>query len=164
MINFYYSNKIFFHYIFFFNNSKDLIISSFFNLIVLGDIITAILILFSTKVLQYKLLNILLNLFLSTESPKRLLMTKLTPDKLSWSVLRNLYVICDVLRTTEDLKTELKYCDEIEYFNYAERTFRPRFRRLARRAFPAFDEFLFLNPCLFFLFLFDILICTFIFT
>ena len=164
MIDFYYSNKIFFHQILFVNNSKDLIISSFFNLIVLGEIITPILILFSIKALQYRLLKILLNLFLSTAGPRRLLTRNPTPDSSFWSVSRNLYVICDVLRTTDDLKTELKYCDEIEYFNYAERTFRPRFRRLARTAFPDFDEFLFLNPCLFFLFLFDILICTFIFT
>ena len=51
----------------------------------------------------------------------------------------------------------------IEFFNYAESLFLPRLLLLARIALPDFEEFLFLKPCLFFLFLFDIFTVTFIF-
>ena len=54
--------------------------------------------------------------------------------------------------------------EESEYFNQAEIVFRPFFRRLARRARPAFVLIRFLNPCLFFRFLLVYFIVTFIFS
>ena len=54
--------------------------------------------------------------------------------------------------------------EESECFNQAEIVFRPFFRRLARRARPAFVLIRFLNPCLFFRFLFVYFIVTFIFS
>ena len=111
------NNQDFFYHICFFNKLKDLIISTFFNLIVLGNIITAILILFLTKLSKYKLRKDLLNLFLSTAVPKRLLTRKPRPTESGVFTLKYLYVMCGVLRASEDLKTEWKYCAGRENFN-----------------------------------------------
>jgi len=54
--------------------------------------------------------------------------------------------------------------EESEYFNYADIVFRPFLRLLASKARPAFVLIRFLNPCLFFRFLFVYFIVTFIFS
>ena len=106
LIRLYKINKYFFYHTHVFNNSKDLTISSLFNLIVLGDIITAILILFLIKLLKYKARNLLLKAFLATALPRRLLITKPSPTESRAFGFKCLYVRPGVLRIKEDLKTE----------------------------------------------------------
>ena len=57
---------------------------------------------------------------------------------------------------------EEKLLEEIEPFNYAESLFLPLRLLLAKRARPDLEALRVLKPCLFFLFLFDILTVIFI--
>ena len=145
------------------NNSKELHISFHPKLIDLGIIIMAILLLFLTKIRLNKLLARLLNRFLFWAPPNFLLIAKAIKGLLiSFSFLYTLNNIWLQETELELLKILEKLKEEIEFFNYAERLFLPLLLLLARIALPDLEEFLFLKPCLFFLFLFDILIVTFI--
>ena len=71
-------------------------ISSFVNLIVLGDIITAIL--FLIKASQYRALKNRLKWFLSTALPSCLPTIKPKPPDSGFTTFKYLYVILGVLR------------------------------------------------------------------
>ncbi len=132
------------------------------KLIVLGIIIMAIFLLFLIKALSKRFLARLLNKFLFWAWPSFLLIAKPTTE----SAMFFLYTLNNILLQETDLEwlnISEKSAEEIEPFNYAERRFLPRLLLLARIALPDFEEFLFLKPCLFFLFLFDIFTVTFIF-